>query len=70
MTVMGDTIDRERRRFLMTTGMTMAALPFGLFGSAEAAEPRELAAIGRAADWINSPPLTPSAPGRRSTCRN
>ncbi len=40
--------------------MTMAAVQLGTFGSAEAddREPRELAAIGRAKEWLNSSPLT------------
>jgi thiol-disulfide isomerase/thioredoxin len=40
--------------------MTMAAARFGAFGAAEAAEreSRELAAIGRATEWINTPRLT------------
>ncbi len=44
--------------------MTIGAAHFGLFGSpAEANQrvPRELAAIGRATEWLNSPPLTPSS---------
>ena len=58
----------KRRRFLGATAMTIAAghlglLParnFGETGVAEAAErePRELAAIGRATEWLNSPRLT------------
>ena len=37
----------------------MAAARFGMFGTAEAQArvPRELAAIGRATEWINTPPL-------------
>jgi hypothetical protein len=55
-------IDRDRRRFLYGAAMTMAAARFGAFGTAEAnsGEPRELAAIGRATEWLNSPPLTPA----------
>ena len=58
----------KRRRFLGATAMTIAAGHLGLFparnfgetGVAEAAErePRELAAIGRATEWVNSPRLT------------
>ena len=58
----------KRRRFLGATAMTIAAGHFGLLpprnfgetGVAEAAqrESRELAAIGRATDWLNSPRLT------------
>jgi thiol-disulfide isomerase/thioredoxin len=51
--------------------MTMAAARLGMFGppslrgfgepgrAARERVPRELAALGRAAEWINSPPLTP-----------
>jgi thiol-disulfide isomerase/thioredoxin len=40
--------------------MTMAAAHFGVSGTAEPAdrEPRELAAIGHATAWVNTPPLT------------
>jgi thiol-disulfide isomerase/thioredoxin len=68
----------DRRSFIRTTAMTMAAGPFGMFGRLRAEnaspsravgraeaqtetgarEPRELAAIGRAAEWLNSPRLT------------
>jgi hypothetical protein len=40
--------------------MTITAAHFGVFGTGEAAgPPRQLAAIGRASDWLNSPRLTP-----------
>ena len=57
---MPDAIDEGRRRFLGKAAMTMAAVRLGLHGTAEAnqREPRELAAIGRAAEWLNSPGLT------------
>ena len=53
-------IDRERRRFLGRAAMTMAAAQLGMLDRAQGAdrEPRELAAIGRAPEWINSPRLT------------
>jgi thiol-disulfide isomerase/thioredoxin len=43
--------------------MTIAAAHLGMFGSVEANDggPRELAAIGTAAEWLNSPRLTPSS---------
>src|SRR5436189_1212769 len=44
--------------------MTIAAAHFAMVGRVEEAsarEPRELAALGRAAEWLNSPPLTPSS---------
>ena len=49
-----------RRRFLGTAAMTMAAAGLGVVDTAPvtARESRELDAIGRAARWINSPPLT------------
>jgi hypothetical protein len=58
---MDESINRDRRRFLERTAMTMAALPFGNRAVAEAVEPRELAAIGGAAHWLNSPALAPSS---------
>jgi thiol-disulfide isomerase/thioredoxin len=56
-------IDHGRRRFLGTAAMTIAAAHLGKLGtvSANAAGPGELAAIGRAAEWLNSPRLTPSS---------
>jgi thiol-disulfide isomerase/thioredoxin len=43
--------------------MTIAAAHLGVFGSVDAKDggPRELAAIGNAAEWLNSPRLTPSS---------
>ena len=59
---MDEGIHRNRRRFLGRAAMTMAAAQLGVFGrEADAGEPRELAAIGRAAEWLNSPRLTPSS---------
>jgi len=57
---MAEKPDRNRRRFLSSAAMTMAAVRFGGFGSADAQsrESRELAAIGRATEWLNSPRLT------------
>jgi thiol-disulfide isomerase/thioredoxin len=46
-----EAINHDRRRFLGTAGMMIAA----------ARQSRELAALGRASDWLNSPPLTPAA---------
>ena len=56
-------IDTSRRRFLGTAAMTVAAVHLGALGVAEgtSGEQRELAALGRAAEWLNSPPLTPSS---------
>src|SRR3954469_7329671 len=54
------TMDHDRRRFLARTGATIGAARLGLLSTAAAAGnlPRELAAIARAPDWINSPRLT------------
>jgi hypothetical protein len=59
---MDERIDQSRRRFLGATAMTLAAAPFGAYcaARAEPGESRELAALGRAADWLNSPRLTAS----------
>ena len=56
-------IDTSRRRFLGAAAMTIAAARLGALGAAEGngSEQRELAALGRAAAWLNSPPLTPSS---------
>jgi thiol-disulfide isomerase/thioredoxin len=60
-------MDRDRRRLVGTLAMTMAATRLGVADRLQAARapaiqrlPRELAAIVRAAQWLNSPPLTPS----------
>ena len=46
-----------------TAAMTVAASQFGVLGTVDAKDdvPRELAAIGRATEWLNSPRLAPSA---------
>jgi hypothetical protein len=56
-------INHDRRRFLGRAAMTMAAAHFGILDTAEAdaRAPRELSALGRAAQWINSPPLMPES---------
>jgi thiol-disulfide isomerase/thioredoxin len=53
----------DRRHFLDRAVMTMAAARLGMLGTAEAnqREPRELAALGRANEWLNSPRLTPAS---------
>ena len=50
----------DRRQFVGGAVMTMATAPLGTFGTAVAQnrEPRELAAFGRATEWLNSPRLT------------
>jgi thiol-disulfide isomerase/thioredoxin len=48
--------DRNRRRFLGQAAMTMAAARRGMFGPpSPLGEPRELAAIARATEWLNAP---------------
>ena len=50
-----------RRRFLGTAVMTMAAARFGTIGTeANERASRELEALGRATEWLNSPRLTPA----------
>jgi hypothetical protein len=61
MYVMADErIDRGRRRLLEAAAMTLAGARLGAIGIAQAGagKSRELGAIGRATQWINSPPLT------------
>jgi thiol-disulfide isomerase/thioredoxin len=55
--------DNDRRRFLGSAAMTIAAAHLGVLETMEASQraPRELAALGRAAEWLNSPRLTPSS---------
>jgi thiol-disulfide isomerase/thioredoxin len=54
------TMNNQRRRLIGGAAMTMAAAQFGMLGTAEAKnrESRELAALGRATEWLNSPRLT------------
>ena len=56
-------IDHDRRRFLGTAAMMIAGARLGRLraGGASASAPRELAALGGAAEWLNSPRLTPSS---------
>jgi hypothetical protein len=55
-------INRNRRRFVSTAAMTVAASQFGGLGTMNAQDdvPRELAAIARATEWLNSTRLAPS----------
>src|SRR5688572_22157040 len=48
-----------RRRFLAAAAMTMAAAEFGTLNAQERVS-REVAALERATEWINSPRLTPA----------
>jgi hypothetical protein len=58
-----EAIDLDRRRFLVTSAMTLAGERLGILGMVEGNQraPRELAALGGAAEWLNSPRLTPSS---------
>ena len=53
----------DRRRFLGTVAMTIAATHFGArcIASGSDGSPRELSALTRAVQWINSPRLTASS---------
>jgi thiol-disulfide isomerase/thioredoxin len=55
---MFEEIGHDRRRFLGTTAMTVAALQLGMLGSADATSSGELGSLGKATVWLNSPPLT------------
>ena len=50
----------DRRRFLATAAMTLAAVPLGIANRAEASqrEPRQITALTQARQWLNSPPLS------------
>ena len=53
--------DLDRRRFLGTTAAALAATQLGMLGSAKGLVPHmegELSSLGRATEWLNSPPLT------------
>ena len=55
-------MNRDRRRFLGRVAMTIGAAHLGMSGTAESkGASRELAAIGRASEWLNSPRLTPAS---------
>ena len=59
---MAEGIDYARRRFLGRAAMTIAGAHLGVFGATEAeGATRELTAFGRAAEWLNSPRLTPES---------
>jgi len=56
--------DLDRRRFLGTTATALAATQLGMLGSANGLIPHmegELSSLGRATQWLNSPPLTAAA---------
>jgi thiol-disulfide isomerase/thioredoxin len=53
-------VELDRRQFLTGAAATLAAAPLGTFGAgAMAKADRELTAIGRATEWLNSQPLAP-----------
>ncbi len=56
MNDVAETIDDDRRRFLARAAMTIAA--FAASAEAQGAS-RELTALARAREWLNSPSLTP-----------
>src|ERR687897_980128 len=58
--VMQDELDHGRRQFLGTAAMTLAAARLGLVDASEAQErePGQIAALRRATEWLNSPPLS------------
>jgi hypothetical protein len=56
-----DGIDPGRRHFLQRTAMVVGAAHPGLFGASAQGASRELTVIGRAAQWLNVPPLTPES---------
>ncbi|MFL5606927.1 MAG: redoxin domain-containing protein [Gemmatimonadaceae bacterium] len=67
---MSNELTLDRRRFLSTTVMAMAAARLGIFGSAAAqtscgalrsSNEGELPSFDGATEWINSPPLSPAA---------
>jgi thiol-disulfide isomerase/thioredoxin len=69
---MSDEIIHDRRRFLGTAAMTIAAARLGILGAATQQAacaatplPREgkLSSLGSASGWLNSPPLTAAALG-------
>jgi len=53
---MDENINRNRRRFLGGAAMTIAALAEAGRATARDGESRQLAALGRATGWLNSPP--------------
>ena len=57
---MGDSIDSNRRRFLGTAAMTMAAAQLGVLATAQSNEgaSRQVVALGGAKGWLNTTPLS------------
>ena len=63
MTEVTDAVHHDRRLFLRTGALTIAAAPLGIFARVQANQrvPREVAAIANAPEWLNSPRLTASS---------
>jgi thiol-disulfide isomerase/thioredoxin len=62
MTVADGALDQDRRRFVGRLVMAIGVAHMGVFGTAEPkGTSRELAAIGRASEWLNSPRPTPES---------
>jgi thiol-disulfide isomerase/thioredoxin len=55
---MAERIDEKRRRFLTRAAMAFAGAHLGIFEADAIGASRELAAFGRAVNWLNSPRLT------------
>jgi thiol-disulfide isomerase/thioredoxin len=59
---MAESVDLDRRRVIAQGAMTFAGAQIGAFAAMQAKDrtSREITALGRAADWLNSARLTPS----------
>jgi thiol-disulfide isomerase/thioredoxin len=59
---MAESVDLDRRRVIAQGAMTFAGAQIGAFAAMQAKDrtSREMTALGRAADWLNSARLTPS----------
>ena len=55
---MSEEISHDRRHFLGSAAMTIAALQLGMTGSADAKATSQLASLGRGTQWLNSSLLT------------
>ena len=59
---MTERVDRDRRLLLGRAAMAIGAAHLGIVGTAASkGASRELTAIGRASEWLNSPRLTPES---------
>jgi thiol-disulfide isomerase/thioredoxin len=59
---MAESVDLDRRRVIAQGAITFAGAQIGAFAAMQAKDrtSREMTALGRAADWLNSARLTPS----------